>query len=101
MTFEPTYEESLVEEHGNRATKAIRLAESGKVKHYLEGFCVVEGDHSSYAVTNNGNPVCTCPAYQFNQAKGLKCSHILAVEVARKRNYLVWVNKYWSDVVKL
>jgi len=100
-TFEPTYEELLVEEHGNRAVKAIRIAESGAVAHYLEGFCVVIGDHGSYTVTDGDTPVCACPAYQFNQAKGRKCSHMLAVEVAKKRKYLVWVNKYWADAADL
>ncbi len=82
-------------EYGSRGKKGLEIVNEHRVKQYKDYFVVV-GESDEYVVED---ALCTCKDFLFNSSKsGVKCSHMIAVEVAKQKHIVDAVDAWYQDV---
>ncbi len=82
-------------EYGNRGKKGLEIVNERRVKRYKDYFVVV-GESDEYVVEDD---LCTCKDFLFNTGKnGVKCSHMIAVQVAKQKDVVDTVDAWYQDV---
>ncbi|MGZ4901604.1 MAG: SWIM zinc finger family protein [Halobacteriota archaeon] len=82
-------------EYGNRGKKGLEIVNERRVKQYKDYFVVV-GESDEYIVEDE---LCTCKDFLFNSSKhGVKCCHMIAVEVAKHKHVIDAVDAWYQDV---
>ena len=93
--FADAFKQQIEREYGNRGKKGLEIAEEGRVKHYKD-FYVVVGEADEYIVED---AACTCKDFLFNPSRNImKCSHMIAVEIAKQKGLVDFVNAWYQDV---
>jgi len=93
--FADEFIQQIEREYGNRGKKGLEIAEEGRVKRYKD-FYVVVGEADEYIVED---AACTCRDFLFNAPRNyLKCSHMIAVEIAKQERLVDFVNAWYQDV---
>jgi predicted nucleic acid-binding Zn finger protein len=89
------FERQVELEYGNRGNKGLQIAKEKRVKRYKD-FYVVVGETDEYIVEGS---VCTCKDFMFKASRNiLKCSHIIAVEVAEKEGLVDVIDAWYQDL---
>ena len=95
ILFADAFKQQIELEYGNRGKKGLEIAKEGRVKHYKD-FYVVVGEADEYIVEA---AVCTCKDFLFNASRNfVKCSHMIAVEIAKKKGLVDAINAWYQDV---
>jgi predicted nucleic acid-binding Zn finger protein len=93
--FADEFKQQIEREYGNRGKKGLGIVKEGRVKRYRD-FYVVVGEADEYIVED---AVCTCRDFLFNASRNLvKCSHMIAVEIAKQENLVDIINAWYQDV---
>ncbi len=93
--FSDAFLQQIELEYGNRGRKGLEIVNERRVKQYKDYFVVV-GETDEYVVEDE---LCTCKDFLFNNAKtGVKCSHMIAVEVAKQKDIIDAVDAWYQDV---
>lgn len=93
--FSDAFLQQIELEYGNRGRKGLEIVNERRVKQYKDYFVVV-GETDEYVVEDE---LCTCKDFLFNSSKnGVKCSHMIAVEVAKQKDIIDAVDAWYQDV---
>ncbi|MGP8011435.1 MAG: SWIM zinc finger family protein [Halobacteriota archaeon] len=93
--FADAFKQQIEREYGNRGKKGLEIAKEGRVKRYKD-FYVVVGEADEYIVED---AACTCKDFLFNPSRNImKCSHMIAVEIAKQKGLVDFVNAWYQDV---
>ncbi|MGZ4921399.1 MAG: SWIM zinc finger family protein [Halobacteriota archaeon] len=93
--FSDAFLQQIELEYGNRGIKGLEIVNERRVKQYKDYFVVV-GERDEYVVEDE---FCTCRDFLFNSAKtGVKCSHMIAVEIAKQKGIIDAVDAWYQDV---
>jgi len=93
--FSEAFKQQIEREYGNRGKKGLEIAKEGRVKRYKD-FYVVVGEADEYIVED---AVCTCKDFLFNASRSIiKCSHVIAVEIAEQKGLVDFINAWYQDV---
>ncbi len=93
--FSEAFLQQIESEYGNRGKKGLEIVNERRVKQYKDYFVVV-GESDEYVVEDD---LCTCRDFLFNNAKhGVKCSHMIAVKVAKQKGLVDPVDAWYQDV---
>ncbi|MGA3200322.1 MAG: SWIM zinc finger family protein [Halobacteriota archaeon] len=93
--FADAFKQQIAREYGNRGKKGLEIAKEGRVKRYKD-FYVVVGEADEYIVED---AACTCKDFLFNASRNImKCSHMIAVEIAKQQGLVDFVNAWYQDV---
>jgi predicted nucleic acid-binding Zn finger protein len=91
--FSDAFKRKIELEYGNRGNKGLEIARERRVKRYKD-FYVVETDE--YIVEE---ALCTCKDFLFKASRNMvKCSHMIAVEIAEKEGLVDVINAWYHDV---
>ena len=89
--------EDIIEQHGDRGTRAIDAVSEGRVKQYKD-FTVVVGHNDEYVVEDGS---CTCKDVEYNldpTDPSQKCWHAIAVDIAERIDAVDHHDMWYSDV---
>jgi predicted nucleic acid-binding Zn finger protein len=93
--FADAFKQQIEREYGNRGKKGLLIAKEERVKRYKD-FYVVVGEADEYIVED---AACTCKDFLFNPSRNtMKCSHMIAVEIAKQQGLVDFVNAWYQDV---
>jgi predicted nucleic acid-binding Zn finger protein len=93
--FSDAFKRKIELEYGNRGNKGLEIAEERRVKRYKD-FYVVVGETDEYIVEE---ALCTCKDFLFNASRNMvKCSHMIAVEIAEEEGLVDVINAWYHDV---
>ncbi|MGZ4861456.1 MAG: SWIM zinc finger family protein [Halobacteriota archaeon] len=95
LLFADAFKQQIERKYGNRGKKGLEIAEERRVKQYKD-FYVVVGEADEYIVED---ALCTCRDFLFNASRNItKCSHMIAVEIAKQKDLIDFVNAWYQDV---
>ncbi len=93
--FSDAFLQQIKLEYGNRGKKGLEIVNERRVKRYKDYFVVV-GESDEYIVEDE---FCTCRDFLFNSPNNdAKCSHMIAVEVAKQKDTIDTVDAWYQDV---
>ena len=93
--FSDAFLQQIELEYGNRGKKGLEIVNERRVKQYKDYFVVV-GESDEYIVEDE---FCTCKDFLFSSPKNdAKCSHMIAVEVAKQKDIIDAVDAWYQDV---
>ena len=93
--FSDAFLQQIELKYGNRGKKGLEIVTERRVKQYNDYFVVV-GESDEYVVEDD---LCTCKDFLFNTGKnGAKCSHMIAVQVAKQKGVIDTVDAWYQDV---
>jgi len=93
--FTDAFRQQIEIEHGNRGKKGLEIVRERRVKRYKD-FHIVVGETDEYVVEGT---FCTCKDFLFNASRSdVKCSHVIAVEIAEQKGIVDAVDAWYQDV---
>ena len=93
--FTDAFRQQIEIEHGNRGRKALEIVREQRVKRYKDYYIVV-GETDEYVVEG---AFCTCKDFLFNASRSdIKCSHVIAVEIAEQKGIVDVIDAWYQDV---